>query len=237
MGDALLTFAILPGIPRPETEGPHYESLMAYVRAHGQPHPVLVDQGGVVWAGRTIVNVCCDLGLNAATQVVQDGLAAAIHELATRDLTVLEKADLVLTVHDDPSTNFVLGSEGKRSKTVSSWFKNVLGKAHGYSTSQVEQYLRVARSSGEQRLAMASARNLHQAMRIMKALEAPAPPSDQGSHGTEASSQEEAALETAASFMEAFSLVESWTTESLEMLRSLRDGISGLLRTVARRKG
>ena len=165
-----LTFALLPGFPRPECDGVHYEAEKAYVAEHGLPRPVLVDRAGVVWAGRTILNICFDLGIEPKIEVVEDGYAAAVQELATRDLTVLETADFVRAVHDS-SMNFMLGEVSKRSFAVSGWFRVKLGKENGFSPCQVEHYLRVARSSPAQRAAIAKVTTLNQAMRVLRGLE------------------------------------------------------------------
>jgi len=236
------TAAIVPGFPRPETEGPHYEAEKAYVSAHGFPRPILVDRAGEVWAGRTLVNIANDLGLEPPRQVVDDGFAASVNELATRDLTVLEWADLVQAVNDQSSTKFVLEDAPKRSAAVSGWFKAHLGKARGFSPSQVEQYLRVARCSPEVRAQLVDVATLHEAIRRLRALEEkPVAPDDSelieememtttiASSDGLPTANETAALTTAIAFMEATERVQAWTPSSLEILRGLRDAIEEIL--------
>lgn len=229
MPDRNLTYALLPGFPRPETDGPHFQAELSYVQGHGQPRPILVDRAGVIWAGRTLANVCFELGLTPATQVVDDGYAAAVQELATRDLSVLEWADLVLAVHDDPSTKIVPGNPSKRSVAVSFWFKTVLAKERGFSPSQVEQYLRVARSAPAVRQGLRSAGTLAQAVRMLKANSdmAPADVADEEGPPTDA---EEEAMTIAAAFMEALGQVQFLTKGAKDTLRGLRSEINAAIR-------
>lgn len=155
--------AILPGFPKPLTAGALYEALRAATAANGQALPIHADREGLVWAGRTMLNICFDLGVEPKIDVVDDGYAAAVAELATRDLSVLETADLVAAVQADMSAKFAL-TEAKWSQEVSSWFRCHLGKERGFSPRQVEKYLRVARATPEQRGRMAGARSLHAAV-------------------------------------------------------------------------
>lgn len=227
-----LSLAILPGFPKPPTTGPHYEALLAYVREHGLPRPVLVDRQGVAWAGRTLVNICCDLGCTVVTALVEDGEAAALQELATRDLTVLEEADLVLAVYDGGSTKFVLDENGKRSRAVSRWFQTVLGKEHGFSPSQVEQYVRVGRCTGELRQQLFAARTLHQAMRMIRQASRPAAEPPTAEHNPDIPSPaEELTLESMAQFMDSMGRVDRWSTGGLELLASLHAEIGRVLRS------
>jgi len=91
------SMALLPGFPKPLTSGAHYEALRSSTvdSANGHPIPIQADRDGLVWAGRTMFNVCVDLGLVPKVDIVENGHDAAIQELAQRDLTVLETADLV----------------------------------------------------------------------------------------------------------------------------------------------
>jgi hypothetical protein len=224
-----ITYAILPGFPRPEAEGARYEAEKDYVRSHGLPRPILVDRIGVIWSGRTLMNVCCDLGIEPVLQVVEDGHAAAVLELATRDLSVLEWADLVLAVYDNASTKFVLENAPKRSVAVSGWIKASLGKERGFSPSQVEQFLRVARSPAAIRKELSVAKSLGGAVRILKRLEdpAPAPIAVEESAPTVA---ETAAMQAASAFMESAIQVEDWTESGREILFGLRIVLNGILR-------
>jgi hypothetical protein len=157
------SMALLPGFPKPLTSGALYESLRATTAAHGQAFPIRMDPTGLVWAGRTMLNICIDLGLEPKVDVVDDGYAAAVAELATRDLSVLETADLVAAIQADLSAKFALNQE-KWSQEVSTWFRTHLGKERGFSPRQVEKYLRVARATPEQRQLMDGARSLHAAI-------------------------------------------------------------------------
>lgn len=155
--------AILAGFPKPLTSGALYEALRTATSANGQALPIQADREGLVWAGRTMLNICLDLGLDPKIDIVDDGYAAAVAELAIRDLSVLETADLVAAVQEELSAKFALNEE-KWSQEVSSWFRVHLGKERGYSARQVEKYLRVARATPEQRLLMEGARSLHAAI-------------------------------------------------------------------------
>jgi hypothetical protein len=227
----ITSFAILPGFPKPLQSGPHYDAEKAYVQAHGLHRPILVDHAGQVWSGRTLANICFELGIEPIIRVVENGQAAAVQELSAREYSPLEWADVVRSIHDDPSTNFVLGDAPKRSIAVSKWFRTYLGKERGFSPSQIEQYLRVARSSRQCRDAVKCATSLHQAMRIMKQLDAKA--------GSVAQPQaidvipgdkENGAMNAAAAFMEAMYEVKNWTAHSLDTLRGLRRLIDRTLR-------
>ena len=237
--------ARLPGLPPPVTGGAHFEALKSYVVAHGQPFPVLVDREGTVWSGRTLAQVCADLGITPETQVVDDGPAAALQELATRDLTVLETADLVRAVYEGASTVFVLTAGVKRSQAVSAWFRDTLGKERGFSPSQVEQYLRVARLPQAMRETLAQAETLGQAMALLRSLEAkpaefspvPMPAAEPSAAeskpvpvlAAEQSPAESQALEHAVHLMEAWSNVDSWTAEGIEILAGVRDALNDLV--------
>jgi hypothetical protein len=222
--------ARLPGLPPPLTSGAHFDSLKAYVAAHGQPFPVLIDREGTVWSGHTVARVCCELAIAPATQVVDDGPAAALQELATRDLTVLETADLVRAVYDGRSTKFVLASGMKRSHAVSAWFRDTLGKERGFSPSQIEQYLRVARSSPDTRAVLAQAETLGQAMVVLRSLEAkPLQDVPKSMPAAEPSAAESQALEHAAHLMAAWGNVTSWTAEGIEILVGIRDSLGHLV--------
>ena len=231
MPDLLDHEAHLPGLPPPLTGGAHFDALKAYVAANGQPFPVLVDREGTAWAGRTLAQVCSVLGITPVTQVVDNGPAAALQELATRDLTVLETADLVRAVYEGVSTMFVLTAGEKRSQAVSAWFRDTLGKERGFSPSQVEQYLRVARSSQATREALAQAETLGQAMGLLRSLEAkPVETKPVPMLAAEPSTAESQALEHAVHLMEAWSQVHSWTPEGIEILAGVRDALSDLVK-------
>lgn len=153
----------LPGFPKPLMSGPLYDALRTTTATNGQPLPIHADREGLVWAGRTMLNICLDLGIEPKIDVVDDGYAAAVAELATRELSVLETADLVAAVHAELSAKFAL-REDKWSQEVSSWFKSQLGKERGFSPRQVENYMRVARATPAQRQCMAGAHSLHAAI-------------------------------------------------------------------------
>lgn len=231
----ITAFAYVPGLPLPQVDGAHYDAEKAYVQAHGLPRPVLVDRAGVAWAGRTLANICYDLAIEPIVQVVDDGMAAAIQELAQRDLTVLEQADFVLAAHDRLSTGFVLDPSAKRSQAVSAWFKQVLGKERGFSPSQVEQYLRVARAPVEVRRQLKKAGSLHQAIRLLKQLEQPCDSAADSPASTVEvpSAEEEAALTAATAFMEKLQHLSQLTVQGRETLAALRTVLSDVLKRSA----
>jgi hypothetical protein len=231
------SFAILPGFPRPAVDGDHFEAELTYVKAHGLPRPILVDRTGVVWAGRTLFNVCLILGIRPEFQVIEDGHAAALHELATRDYTVLEWADFVQGITEGSGTDSVLepflARFPKRSKAASDWFKTVLGKTRGFSPSQIEMYLRIARCSPEQRALLADAETVNQAIDILREREQsqdethPMTPEDP-------SPEEETAMKAAATFLDATKHVQAWTRSGLETLRAACRSLGSLLRQAER---
>jgi hypothetical protein len=230
-GSFITGLAQIPGLPIPETCGPHYEAEKAYVQKFGLPRPILVDSKGVVWSGGTLMNICNELQIKPTTQVVEDGPAAAFQELATRELSLLERADLVLAAYENVGTNFVLGESKKRSHAVHVWFREVLGKDRGFSQSQVEQYVHVARSGTHCRALVAKETSLHQAIRIINEYKSSATPTAQPSVSEESpSDNEKNALTAVNSLTTSMKEVKSWTTVSLIALRSLRDDINIALR-------
>lgn len=225
--NAPVTMAVMPGFPRPLVDGPHFSALVEHVAAHGQPRPILMDRAGTVWGERTLWNVCLALCIAPRYQVVDSGEDAAIQELATRDLTVLERADLVRVVYDDASTKFVLADFSKRSMAVSDWFKRVLGKDFGFSPSQVEQYLRVARSSPSHRRELMKAATLHQAVRILKALDRQTPLP--GGTPTSPAMEEQAVVTTINHLLDLITRVKSWSHSGEDALVRLMAAIKCLL--------
>ncbi len=219
MPDSVTAFAILPGFPKPEVCGPHFDALKSYVASQGQPRPVPIDRAGVVWAERTLVNICIELGIEVKTRLVDDGRAAAVQELASRELTVLEWADLVAAVSADPSTMFVLPGATKTAQAVSAWFHRMLGRERGFSQSQVEQYLRLARASAKERAAVANAASLGAAMRLLRTMGRVKAP--QAAFAPEASLAEKRAMQVATSLMESLGEVPQWTREGTEIIRGL----------------
>lgn len=217
--DPITGFALLPGFPRPQSEGPHFEALMRSVEAHGQTRPVLIDEHGLVWDGRTLTNVLLTLGRVPQVQVVADGYGAAVASLAQRDLTVVETADLVARVYQDQSANIALRG-GKRSEAVSCWFKHTLGKTRGYSTRQVEQYLRVARASLAERCRMGEAHTLAQAIRILDT----EPPEPEILDQREPTNQELQVVDMLVKAIEAVVELNDVTAATKELIRRLLKG-------------
>lgn len=154
--------AIISGVPRPLTAGPHYEALRSSILRNGPTIPVLVDQAGVAWAGRTALNVYVELGIDPPTVVVQDGWAAAAAECATRDLGVLEWADLTVAIAKRVADSATLG---RINELVSDWIRRHLGKERGFSPRQVHDYLRLGRASHDDRLRVAMCQTLGAALR------------------------------------------------------------------------
>jgi hypothetical protein len=235
MPEGITGYAILRGHPRPLVEGPLFEAQLAYVGSHGQTSPVIVDRGGLVWAGQTMANICFALGVDPVLQVVEDGRAAAIQELATRDLTVLEWADLVTAIYDQASTNFVLSPGEKTAAAVSTWMRNALGRTRGFSQSQVEQYVRISKLPAHQRALVVDAPSLAAAIRRLRASVAAQEIPDASAVGP-AQPAERAAIETASAFMAAAVEVSRWSDEGLDLLRGLHRTLGRLLKSQRRRR-
>lgn len=154
--------ALLPGFPRPLAAGPHYEAMRTATLLNGPTIPVLIDQDGVAWAGLTALNVYCELGIDPPTLVITDGWAAAASECATRDMGVLEWADLTVAIAGRVADTATFG---RTNELVSSWIRCRLGKKRGFSPRQVHDYLRVGRATREERSLIAGCPTLGAALR------------------------------------------------------------------------
>lgn len=158
------TMAIVPGVPLPLAAGPHFEALCASIQRNGPSGTVLMDADGVVWGGRTMWNACLEVGVQPRVAIVEDGWMAAVLEFATRDLSVLETADLVASIARRVADS---ATEGRLNVLVSDWIRRNLGKARGFSPRQVHHYLMLARLPAEERYVIAKAATVNEAMSLL----------------------------------------------------------------------
>lgn len=162
------SWAILSGLPRPQ-EGPRFQALSASIKMNGVQTPILVDENGIVWDGRSRHAVCLVLDIEPPFQVVKDGPAAARAALVHRQLSILEKADLLAYLRENNRENFSQFPGERESEKFSAWLRDELGWESGFSWKNLDGYHRLANASKDQRehVRLVNPHSLNQALRLI----------------------------------------------------------------------
>jgi hypothetical protein len=143
--------------------------MVASIRQHGVQHPILVDRNGIIWDGRRRHAACLELDVTPAFRVIDDGPMAALAGLHARQMTVLERADLLEHLRTQHREKFSRCDGERESERFSCWLKQQFGWAKGYSWKNIDGYRRLALASPCERamIAECGSDNLHQALRCL----------------------------------------------------------------------
>lgn len=150
------------------------KALQADIEANGQLHPIVVDETGVVWDGRSRLKAC--LALRKPIKAIRikrsQGHKAAMAGLLQREMTVLDEVRLVKWIRDAHfSTRSKRGSGSTRDR-VASWCKQHLGW-HRRSGRQVGIMLSLAgRLDGASKTLLRKLRNAESVAAIDEELKA-----------------------------------------------------------------
>lgn len=162
------SWAILPGFPKP-VDGPAVDALRRSVHRDGVLAPILIDGDGIVWDGRRRHLVCLELGVEPPSRVVSNGPAAAWASLIRREMSVLERADLLESLRRANRENFYRFAGERESERFAAWLKATFGWTSGFSWKYLDGYRRIATAPPQvrERISVLDPDNLHQALRLL----------------------------------------------------------------------
>ncbi|MBN8523955.1 MAG: hypothetical protein J0M02_01335 [Planctomycetes bacterium] len=162
------SWAILPGFPKP-VDGPAVDALRHSIHRDGVLVPILIDADGIVWDGRRRHLVCLEFGIEPPSRIIGDGPVAAWASLVRREMSVLERADLLESLRRENRENFSRFSGERESERFAAWLQASFGWTSGFSWKYLDGYRRIATAPSQirERIAMLNPDNLHQALCLL----------------------------------------------------------------------
>lgn len=221
---------LLAELPVPPLGGRAFVALRESIRRDGQLQPVLVDEEGTIWDGRSRFLACQQLGVDAKEQRIsrEQGLQAAIASTIRREMSPLEKADFVewLERHSEQVGIKIIPNGGRVRAVLSRYLREELGWRHGTSEAQVAKLLLLAKATPAERELVKDAPTVNEALRRLRDAEVEriVP------RRTDPTPAEQAFLDAASTCLaNVEGLDEDICGETLVMAKALRRQLSGLV--------